>query len=230
MERLVSGSRRATLQFAARAGVDYVIAVDGYGGRTGEFSFTYELVRSDRVIPVVLTSERDRSLKEGDRLLVVAEVKLALAEFELPMGAFAPSRAIHDSVVNNAPDGIELFHGYTYSGHPLAAAAGIATLDVYEEERLFDRAIELEDYWADAIHSLKGTRHVIDCRNVGLIGGIELEPRPGAPTARALEAFKKCFDAGVLIRVTGDIIAFSPPLMVPSWSAAARPGRRHAHR
>lgn len=137
-----------------------------------------------------------------------------LTNAAVPMGAVAVRREIHDTVVENAPAGIELFHGYTYSAHPLAATAAIATLDVYREEGLFQRAIDLEDYWADAVHSLRGTRHVIDCRNIGLIGGIELEPRPGAPTKRAMEVFHRAFDAGLLIRVTGDIIALSPPLIL----------------
>ena len=137
-----------------------------------------------------------------------------LTNAAVPMGAVAVRRELHDTIVNNAAPGIELFHGYTYSGHPLASAAAIATLDLYVAEGLFDRAIALEEYWADAIHSLKDTRHVIDCRNIGLIGGIELEPRPGAPTMRAMEVFRRAFDEGLLIRVTGDIIALSPPLIV----------------
>ena len=137
-----------------------------------------------------------------------------LTNAAVPMGAVAVRRAVHDTVVNGAGPGIELFHGYTYSGHPLAAAAAIASLDTYAEEGLFEKAIELEQYWEDAVHSLRGTRHVIDCRNVGLIGGIELEPRPGEPTRRAMEAFRRAFDQGLLIRVTGDIIALSPPLIL----------------
>ncbi len=137
-----------------------------------------------------------------------------LTNAAVPMGAVAASRHIHDTIVNGAPDGIELFHGYTYSGHPLASAAGIATLDIYANEGLFERAIELEDYWADAAHSLKGKRHVIDIRNLGLVAGIELDPRPGAPTKRATELFQKCFDNGLLVRASGDIIALSPPLIV----------------
>jgi beta-alanine--pyruvate transaminase len=137
-----------------------------------------------------------------------------LTNAAVPMGAVAVRREVHDTVVDNAAPGIELFHGYTYSGHPLASAAACATLDLYAAEGLFEKAIELEDYWADAIHSLRGARHVIDCRNVGLIGGIELEPRPGAPTKRAMEAFHRAFDTGLLIRVTGDIIALSPPLIL----------------
>jgi len=137
-----------------------------------------------------------------------------LTNAAVPMGAVAARREVHDAIVNGAAPGIELFHGYTYSGHPLAAAAAIATLDLYAAEGLFEKAIELESYWEDAVHALKGARHVIDCRNVGLIGGIELEPRPGAPTKRAMEAFHRAFDQGLLIRVTGDIIALSPPLIL----------------
>ncbi|MFM5950838.1 MAG: aspartate aminotransferase family protein [Novosphingobium sp.] len=137
-----------------------------------------------------------------------------LTNATVPMGAVAARREIYETVVGNAGPGIELFHGYTYSGHPLAAAAACATLDLYAAEGLFERAIELESYWQDAVHSLKDARHVIDCRNFGLIGGIELEPRPGAPTKRAMEAFHRAFDEGLLIRVTGDIIALSPPLIL----------------
>lgn len=137
-----------------------------------------------------------------------------LTNAAVPMGAVAVRGSIYDTIVNGAAAGIELFHGYTYSGHPLAAAAAIASLDVYAAEGLFEKAIELEAYWEDAVHSLRGARHVIDCRNVGLIGGIELAPRPGAPTKRAMEAFHRCFDQGLLIRVTGDIIALSPPLIL----------------
>ena len=137
-----------------------------------------------------------------------------LTNAAVPMGAVAVRREIHDTVSDAAAPGIELFHGYTYSGHPLACAAVQAVLDIYRDEDLFEAAIALEDYWADAIHSLKSARHVIDCRNVGLIGGIELAPRPDAPTKRAMEVFHRCFDEGLLIRVTGDIIALSPPLIL----------------
>jgi beta-alanine--pyruvate transaminase len=132
----------------------------------------------------------------------------------VPMGAVAADARVYDAVVNNAPAGIELFHGYTYSGHPLAAAAGLATLEVYQEEGLFERAASLSTYWADAIHSLKGARHVIDIRNLGLVGAVELAPREGAPGARAGEVFRRCFDDGLLARYTGDTIAFSPPLII----------------
>ncbi len=132
----------------------------------------------------------------------------------IPMGAVFARKGIYDAFMDAPDNTIELFHGYTYSGHPVAAAAGLATLDVYKEDGLFERAAELAPYWEDAVHSLKGARHVIDLRNIGLVAGIELEPRPGKPTARAFEAFVKAFEKDLLIRVTGDIIALSPPLIV----------------
>ena len=138
----------------------------------------------------------------------------AINNATVPMGAVAASREIYDTVTTQSQTPIELFHGYTMTAHPLACAAGVATLDVFSEQGLFERAAELAPYWEDALHSLRDARHVIDIRNLGLIGGIEMEPRAGKPTARALEAFRACFDAGLLVRVTGDIIALSPPLIV----------------
>ncbi len=132
----------------------------------------------------------------------------------MPMGAVFVRGAIHDAFMTGPEAAIELPHGYTYSAHPLAVAAGLATLDTYQEEGLLVRAAALESYWADAVHSLRGKPNVIDLRNLGLIAGIELAPRPGAPGARAYEAFVKAFEAGLLIRVTGDIIALSPPLII----------------
>jgi beta-alanine--pyruvate transaminase len=132
----------------------------------------------------------------------------------VPMGAVCVRNHIYDTVVNNAAAGIELFHGYTYSGHPLAAAAGLATLEIYKNEGLFERAASLESYWADAVHSLRGNPHIIDLRNIGLVAGIELESRPGAPGARAFETFLKCFEMGLMVRSTGDTLALSPPLII----------------
>ena len=109
---------------------------------------------------------------------------------------------------------IELFHGYTYSGNPIAAAAGLATLDTYREEGLFERAAALAPVWAEALHGLRDCPHVVDIRNEGLIGAVELEPIPGQPTKRAFQAFLDAYDAGLLIRTTGDIIALSPPLII----------------
>jgi len=144
----------------------------------------------------------------------VMTVAKGLTNAAVPMGAVFVRRGIYDTVVNSTPSGIELFHGYTYSGHPLAAAAGLATLELYQHEGLFERAASLAPYWADALHSLRGLRNVIDIRNLGLVGGIELEPRAGAPGARAFDVFVDCFNRGALIRVTGDIIALSPPLII----------------
>ncbi|GGF75329.1 aspartate aminotransferase family protein [Mameliella alba] len=132
----------------------------------------------------------------------------------IPMGAVFASGAIHDAFMQGPEHLIELFHGYTYSGNPIAAAAGIATLDTYREEGLFERCAELAPYWQEALHSLADARHVIDIRNEGLIGAVELEPIAGQPTKRAFDAFLKAYDKGILIRTTGDIIAMSPPLII----------------
>jgi beta-alanine--pyruvate transaminase len=132
----------------------------------------------------------------------------------IPMGAVFVKKEIHDAFMNGPEHMIEFFHGYTYSGNPIACAAALGTLDTYKEEGLLTRGAELEDYWADALHSLKGEPHVIDIRNIGLIGAIELEPIAGAPTKRAFQAFVKAFERGALIRTTGDIIALSPPLII----------------
>ncbi len=132
----------------------------------------------------------------------------------VPMGGVIVNKKIYDAFMHGPENVIELFHGYTYSGHPLAAAAGLATLDVYAEEGLFARAAALAPYWEEAVNSLKGLPHVIDLRSIGLIAGIELEPIAGKPTARAFEAFLRSYDAGLLIRTTGDIIALSPPLVI----------------
>jgi beta-alanine--pyruvate transaminase len=131
----------------------------------------------------------------------------------VPMGGVLVSSDIYKAFMNG-PAGIEIFHGYTYSAHPLACAAGIATLDLYKAEGLFDRAARIAPKLEDALHSLKGTRHVIDIRNHGLVGAVELAPRPGAPGARAFDAFLKCYEKGVLVRQTGDIIAIAPALIV----------------
>jgi beta-alanine--pyruvate transaminase len=132
----------------------------------------------------------------------------------VPMGAVATRADIYRTVVESAAPGIELFHGYTYSGHPLAAAAGLATLALYREEGLFERAASLEEEWMSAGLSLRGSPHVVDIRTIGLVTGIELESRPGELGTRAFEVFRKCFEAGVLVRAAGETIAISPPLIV----------------
>ncbi|MDS1138833.1 aspartate aminotransferase family protein [Pusillimonas sp. SM2304] len=132
----------------------------------------------------------------------------------VPAGAVAVKRDVHDTIVGAAATGIEFFHGYTYSAHPLATAAILATLDIYEKDKLFERAKGLSQTFEDAAHKLESARHVIDVRNLGLVAGIELQPRSGAPGARAAEVFAKCFDQGLMVRYTGDIIAVSPPLII----------------
>jgi len=134
----------------------------------------------------------------------------------VPMGAVFVRKHIHDAFMNAglAPDAIELFHGYTYSGHPVACAAALAALDIYEQEGLFTRGAELAPYWEDAAHALRGEPNVIDIRNIGLVAAVELAPRPDRPATRAYEVFTRCFERGVLVRHTGETIALSPPLIV----------------
>ena len=132
----------------------------------------------------------------------------------IPMGAVLTTSEIHDAFMTGPENMIELFHGYTYSGNPIASAAGLATLETYREDGLFERAADIAPYWQEAVHSLRGKPHVIDVRNLGLIGAVELQPIDGAPTKRAFNAFLKAYDKGILIRTTGDIIAMSPPLII----------------
>jgi beta-alanine--pyruvate transaminase len=132
----------------------------------------------------------------------------------VPMGAVVVKQEIHDAFMNGPEGAIEFFHGYTYSGHPLACAAALGTLDTYEEEGLLTRGAELEGYFAEALHSLKGLPNVIDIRNCGLMGGIEFQPLPGAPGKRAYDVFLACWERGVLVRMAGDVIALSPALIV----------------
>ena len=133
----------------------------------------------------------------------------------VPLGAVFTREGIYDAFMQGPETAIEFFHGYTYSGHPLACAAALATLDVYRDEGLLTRAAELESYWQDGLHSLKGVRNVIDLRNIGLMGAIELESRPGAVGARAFEVHVKAFfDESLMVRYTSDIVAFSPPLII----------------
>jgi beta-alanine--pyruvate transaminase len=132
----------------------------------------------------------------------------------VPMGAMFVTRNLYETFMRGPEHLIEFAHGYTYSGHPVACAAALGTLDTYADEGLLTRAADLEPYWSDAVHSLRGLPHVIDVRNIGLIGAIELEPMPDAPTKRAFPAFLEAFENGVLIRTTGDTIALSPPLII----------------
>jgi beta-alanine--pyruvate transaminase len=137
-----------------------------------------------------------------------------LTNGSIPMGAVFAQRKIYDAFMQGPENAIELFHGYTYSAHPAACAAALATLDIYAKEGLLTRAATLSAQWEDAVHSLRGVPAVIDVRNYGLIGAVELEPRAGKPGARAFDVFLKCFERGVMVRQTGDVIAMSPPLVI----------------
>ena len=132
----------------------------------------------------------------------------------IPMGATIVQDFIYESMMENADAPIELFHGYTYSGHPVACAAALATLDIYQEEGLFDNAAHMAPIIEEAAHSLKGTKHIIDIRNLGVIAALELEPKGNAVGARGFEAMKKAWDLGLMVRANGDTLAFSPPLII----------------
>jgi beta-alanine--pyruvate transaminase len=153
----------------------------------------------------------------AERLGVVPDIMTmakGLTNAAVPMGAVAVRDGVYEAVVDGAPGGIELLHGYTYSGHPLAAAAAIATMELHRSDDLPGRAAAIESVWQNAAHAMRALPHVTDVRNIGLIAGIEMEARPGAAGQRATEVFRRCFDDGVLVRVTGDIVALSPPLIV----------------
>jgi beta-alanine--pyruvate transaminase len=132
----------------------------------------------------------------------------------VPMGAVLASKKIYDAFMQGPPNAIELFHGYTYSAHPIACAAGLAALDIYQREDLLTRAKQTGPLFETALHALRGLPHVIDIRNYGLVGAVELQPIPGTPGARAFSVFLECFERGLLIRTTGDTIALSPALII----------------
>jgi beta-alanine--pyruvate transaminase len=132
----------------------------------------------------------------------------------VPMGGVVVKQSVHDTFMSGPEHLIEFFHGYTYSAHPLACAAGLATLETYADQGLLTRARELEGYFAEGLHSLRGLPNVIDVRNIGLVGGVELEPIAGSPTKRAFDIFLDCYEHGALVRTTGDIVALSPPLII----------------
>ncbi len=144
-------------------------------------------------------------------LMTVAK---GLTNGAVPMGAVIAGQHVHDAFMNGPEHLIEFFHGYTYSSHPLACAAGLGTLDTYAEDGLLTRAAEMADYFAQAVHSLKGEPNVIDIRNIGLVGGVELAPLPGEPTKRAFGIFLDLWERGLMVRTTGDTVALSPPLII----------------
>jgi beta-alanine--pyruvate transaminase len=132
----------------------------------------------------------------------------------VPMGAVFASRAIHDGLMQGPQAQIEFFHGYTYSGHPVACAAGMASLEIYEREGLFSRAASLAGQFEARLHGLASAPNVVDIRNLGLMGAVELAPRSGAAGARGYETLVEALKAGLLVRATGDVLALSPPLII----------------
>jgi len=153
----------------------------------------------------------------ADRFGVVPDMMTmakGLTNAAVPMGAVAASDSIYDAFMTGPEHAIELFHGYTYSAHPMACAAGIAALEIYQEEKLFDRVAGLESYWEEKLHDLADAKNVIDIRNIGLVGAIEISARDGEPGKRGFEAMIKAFEKGAMVRVTGDIIALSPPFII----------------
>jgi beta-alanine--pyruvate transaminase len=133
----------------------------------------------------------------------------------VPMGGVLVRDHIHQAFMQGPEHVVELFHGYTYSAHPLACAAGLATLDLYDEEGLFERALQLEPVLADAIHALKPLPNVVDIRTIGLVAAIDLAPGPAGPGKRGFDAMNEAFHhQDLLIRIAGDTIVMSPPLII----------------
>jgi beta-alanine--pyruvate transaminase len=220
LERLVALHDASTIAaviiepIAGSAGV--IIPPDGYLKRIREICDKYGiLLIFDEVITGYGRVGKAFAAQRFDVTPDLITTAKGLSNGCVPMGAVFIADKVHEAFMTGPENMIDLFHGYTYSGHPLACAAALATLDIYAEENLFEKAISLEQYWEDAIHQLKGLPNVIDIRNFGLIGAIELAPREGKPGTRAYEVFTKCFhEKDVLIRVTGDVIALSPPLIL----------------
>jgi beta-alanine--pyruvate transaminase len=137
-----------------------------------------------------------------------------LTNGSIPMGAVVASDKVYDGIVNNSKTPIEFFHGYTYSGHPIACAAGIATLQTYKKENLFERVDSLAEFFEEQLHTLKDCKNVIDIRNIGLVGAIQMSSIPGKPSIRGTNVFEECFKRNLLVRSTGDTIALSPAYIV----------------
>ena len=132
----------------------------------------------------------------------------------IPMGAVFAHEDIHQAMMHGPDSAIEFFHGYTYSGHPVACAAALATLDIYQREQLFQQALNLESYWSDALYSLQGLPNVLDIRSIGLVGGVQLAANAEGVGKRGFQVFEQCFADDLMVRCTGDTIAMSPPLII----------------
>lgn len=193
-----------------------LIPPKGYLKRLREICDKYGiLLIFDEVITGFGRLGADWAANKFDVLPDIITCAKGLSNGVVPMGALIVKPAIHDAFMAAAADrAIEFPHGYTYSAHPLACAASVATLDLYRDEGLFQRAANLAPRFEEKAHALRGTRHIKDIRNLGLVAGIELDSRPGAPGARGMDVFLACWEKGVLVRFTGDIIAVSPPLII----------------
>lgn len=193
-----------------------LIPPKGYLKRLREICDKYGiLLIFDEVITGFGRLGADWAANKFDVLPDIITCAKGLSNGVVPMGALIVKPAIHDAFMAAAAErAIEFPHGYTYSAHPLACAASVATLDLYRDEGLFQRAANLAPRFEEKAHALRGTRHIKDIRNLGLVAGIELDSRPGAPGARGMDVFLKCWEKGVLVRFTGDIIAVSPPLII----------------
>ncbi|MBX7145707.1 MAG: aspartate aminotransferase family protein [Alphaproteobacteria bacterium] len=187
----------------------------GYLKRLREICDKYEiLLIFDEVITAFGRLGKGFAADYFDVIPDMITIAKGLTNGSIPMGAVLVHKKIYDAFMKGPENTIEFFHGYTYSGHPVAVAAGLATLDIYKDENLFERANKLSDYWQEAVHSLVGRPYVIDIRNIGLMAAIELQPKNNYPTQRAFEVFTRCYERGVFIRVTGDTLALSPPLII----------------
>lgn len=218
LERIVAVNHPSTIAavivepFAGSAGV--LVPPVGYLERLREITAHYGiLLIFDEVITAFGRLGASFAATRFDVVPDLITCAKGITGGTVPMGAVIARDSIRATIIDNAPDAIEFFHGYTYSGHPLASAAAMATLDVYENESLFERSRKLAPVFEDALHALADKPHVKDIRNIGLAGAVELEPRAGEPGTRASAAFAHAYERGLLIRTTGDIIALAPPLI-----------------
>ena len=218
LERIVAVNHPSTIAavivepFAGSAGV--LVPPVGYLERLREITAHYGiLLIFDEVITAFGRLGASFAATRFDVVPDMITCAKGITSGTVPMGAVIARESIRTTIIDNAPDAIEFFHGYTYSGHPLASAAAMATLDVYEDEQLFERSRKLAPVFEDALHALADKPHVKDIRNIGLAGAVELEPRSGEPGARASAAFADAYERGLLIRTTADVIALAPPLI-----------------
>ncbi|MCY3813460.1 MAG: aspartate aminotransferase family protein [Gammaproteobacteria bacterium] len=218
LERIVAVNHPSTIAavivepFAGSAGV--LVPPVGYLERLREITAHYGiLLIFDEVITAFGRLGASFAATRFDVVPDMITCAKGITSGTVPMGAVLARESIRAAIIDNAPDAIEFFHGYTYSGHPLASAAAMATLDVYEDEQLFERSRKLAPLFEDALHRLADKPHVKDIRNIGLAGAVEFEPRAGEPGARASAAFAAAYERGLLIRTTADVIALAPPLI-----------------